>query len=234
MTSLPETFAQSVERVGINLARVRSAIERAGADPGAVQIVAVTKGQPGQIVRAALANDLSDFGENYADELLGKAEALSAGAEQDTDAHHVRWHFQGRMQTNKINRLVPHVWLWQSIDSASHARALAARSPGSRVLVQVDETGSPGRGGVAPADASELVGQARDLGLEVSGLMCVAGRADGAGRTPAATFAAVADLAGRLGLPVRSMGMSDDFEEAVRAGSTMVRIGSALFGPRTG
>ena len=62
----------------------------------------------------------------------------------------------------------------------------------------------------------------------------VAARPDGGGRTQGATFAAVADLAERLGLPVRSMGMSDDFEEAVRAGSTMVRIGSALFGPRTG
>ena len=215
-----------VVAVAANLATVRASIERTGRDPDTVRIVAVTKGQPASIVRAALAVGLVDVGENYADELVTKAEALTGAALT------VRWHFQGRLQTNKINRLIPHVWLWQTVDSSDRALALAARAPGAKVLVQVDLSGDPGRSGVAPDTVSRVVAQCHDGGLDVLGLMCVAPLPAGGAPDPASAFAQVSQMADELGLEHRSMGMSDDFEAAVRAGSTIIRIGSALFGAR--
>ena len=213
-----------IVRVASNLATIRDTIERTGRDPDTVRIVAVTKGQPATIVCAALAVGLVDIGENYTDELVTKAEALAAAA--------VRWHFQGRLQTNKINRLVPHVWLWQTVDSTDRAQALAVRAPGAKVLVQVDLSGDPGRSGVSPGTVPAVVTQCREGGLDVLGLMCVAPLPVGGAADPASAFAQVSSLADDLGLEHRSMGMSDDFEAAVRAGSTIIRIGSALFGAR--
>ena len=215
-----------VVRVAANLATVRSSIERTGRDPDTVRIVAVTKGQPATIVGAALAVGLVDIGENYADELVTKAELLANA----TPA--VRWHFQGRLQTNKINRLIPYVWLWQTVDSTDRAHALAVRAPGAKVLVQVDLSGDPGRSGVAPGMVSAVVTQCGAVGLDVLGLMCVAPLPGGGAPDPATAFARVSHMADELGLEHRSMGMSDDFEAAVRSGSTIIRIGSALFGAR--
>jgi hypothetical protein len=203
-----------------NLAAVRRRIAAAGRDPASVRIVAVTKGFPVAAANAAIAAGLVDLGENYADELVAKARELGDAA--------VRWHFQGALQTNKINRLAPHVACWQSLDSEHRLRALAARVPGASVLVQVDLSGSAGRGGCRVADVARLVAAGTALGLRVDGLMCVAPL----GTDPAAAFAEVAGLADDLGLRERSMGMSDDFEAAVRCGATMIRLGSVLFGPR--
>ena len=229
-----------IERVVANLATIRSTIEATGRDPDSVRIVAVTKGQPATMVSAALSAGLCDIGENYADELVSKAEAFNNStatlSEGTLSEHALRWHFQGRLQTNKINRLVPHVWLWQTVDSTARGHALAARAPGAKVLVQVDFSSDPGRGGVAPAQVSTVVAECRDVGLEVLGLMCVAPfPGDGASSlapTPDVVFAQLSHVADELGLEHRSMGMSDDFEAAVRAGSTIIRIGSALFGAR--
>jgi pyridoxal phosphate enzyme (YggS family) len=187
----------------------------------------VTKGFGVDAARAALAVGLADLGENYADELVAKAEAIAA---EPVGAAGVRWHFHGTLQTNKINRLAPHVHLWQTVDSPSRAAALASRVPGARVLVQVDFSGRPGRAGCDPAATDALVRQARDTGLDVRGLMCVAPL----GEPPERAFAALRRLADGLDLAERSMGMSGDFEEAVRAGATMIRLGSVLFGARPG
>jgi PLP dependent protein len=119
---------------------------------------------------------------------------------------------------------------WQSIDRASLVSELATRAPGARILVQVGAPGDPGKGGADPADVPDLVARARDAGLDVTGLMAV-----GVAGDPEATadaFATTADLADHLDLPERSMGMSGDLAVAVRAGTTMVRVGTALFGPR--
>lgn len=207
---------------------IRARIAAAGGDPSAVRIVAMTKGFDVDACRATVAAGVRDLGENYADELLRKAAALGP-------AEDVRWHFAGAIQTNKLARLAPYVGLWQTVDSADHAAALARRARGAAVLVQVDLTGAPGRNGCPPEDAVALVGQARDLGLDVRGFMAVGpdpAITPGGHATSRATFAQLRTLAEQAGVTELSMGMSGDLEDAVAEGATMVRIGTALFGPR--
>jgi len=185
-----------------------------------VRVVGVTKGFGPDAVRAAREAGLGDLGENYAAELVAKAPAAD-------DA--VVWHFLGAVQRNKVALLAPLVGLWQSVAREAEGARIARFAPGARVLVQVDTTGLPGRNGCLPSDVGELVRRLLDLGLEVRGLMTVAAPGLPAAR---AAFERVGQLADQLGLPERSMGMSDDLEAAVAAGSTMVRIGRALFGER--
>jgi pyridoxal phosphate enzyme (YggS family) len=204
------------------LEEVRRRIEIAGGDPERITIVAVTKGFGADAVQAALAAGLVDVGENYAQELTAKAAA--PGTEG------ARWHFIGRVQRNKVRALAPIVHLWQSVDRAALADSIAAAAPGAAVLVQVDTTGEPQKGGCEPGAVPALVAHSRAAGLVVRGLMAV-GPA-GAPQAARAGFERVRRLADDLGLPERSMGMSGDLEVAVGAGSTMVRVGTALFGPR--
>ena len=211
------------EGVPARLAEVRHRIESAGGDPDAVRIVAVTKGHGPAVVEAAVAAGLTDLGESYAQELAAKADAVRAT---------IRWHFLGRLQRNKVRVVAPFVDLWQSVDRLSLASEVARRAPGASVLVQVNVSGAEQQGGCPPARAAAVVEGCADLGLDVRGLMAIGPRAEPV-RVRAA-FRQVRDLADRLGLPERSMGMSGDLEAAVAEGSTMVRIGTDLFGPRDG
>jgi hypothetical protein len=203
-----------------NAERVRNRIADAGGDPQSVKLVAVTKGHPAETVRAAVAAELADIGENYAKELASKA------TEIDGD---IRWHFIGQLQRNKVRQIAHLVTLWQSVDRLRLGEEIARRSPGAAVLVQVNLTDDPARGGTKPGLVAGLVEGLRDLGLDVRGLMAVAAMHASA---PGDGFRLVRELADRLDLPERSMGMTADLEVAVREGSTMVRVGSALFGPR--
>jgi PLP dependent protein len=142
----------------------------------------------------------------------------------------LRVHFTGRLQSNKINALAPVVDVFQTIDRPSLADALGTRLPGARVLVQVNVSDEPAKGGCPPGDTATLVERCRERGLVVEGLMTV-------GRTgpPAEAAAGFSLLRGQcddLGLAVCSMGMTGDLEVAVAEGATMVRVGTALFGPR--
>jgi uncharacterized pyridoxal phosphate-containing UPF0001 family protein len=189
-------------------------------------VVAVTKGFGPEAVAAACAVGLVDVGENYAQELVAKAGDVGPLL---GDSAAPRWHFLGALQRNKVKSLAPLVACWQSVARVAEGAEIARRAPGAEVLVEVDTSGLPGRGGCAPADAADLVRELGDLGLVVRGLMTVAPV------DPAAAglaFRTVRDLADGLGLPERSMGMSDDLEAAVAEGSTMVRLGRALFGDR--
>ena len=217
--------------VGAALERVRDELATAGGDPDRITVVAVTKGFGADAPKAALGAGLVDLGENYAQELRDKAAAVAARA----DLPAPRWHFIGRLQSNKIRLVADQVACWQSIDRSSLVSELSKRAPGARMLVQVDAAGEPGKGGADPADVPDLVARARDAGLDVAGLMAVGVAGDDA--ATAAAFATTAALADRLDLPERSLGMSGDLAAAVRAGTTMVRVGTALFGsrpPRTG
>ncbi len=187
-----------------------------------MRVVAVTKGFGPEAVRAARQAGLADLGENYAAELVGKAAAVD---EDDG----VVWHFLGAVQRNKVAQLAPLVGVWQSVAREAEGARIARFAPGARVLVQVETTGLSGRNGCSPAEVIELVPRLADLGLDVRGLMTVAAPDSTASRE---AFGSLARLADRLGLEERSMGMSDDLEAAVAAGSTMVRIGRALFGAR--
>ncbi len=206
---------------------VVGAIARASGDPASVRVVAVTKGFGPDAVEAAVAAGFDDVGENYAQELVDKAAALGAAGEEGTAPV---WHFLGAVQRNKVARLAPLVAWWQAVSRLEEGRAIGRRRPDARLLVQVDIAGLPGRGGVAPDAVPALVASLREEGLHVRGLMAVGppGPAEGA----RAGFTLVSTLADRLELPVRSMGMTDDLEVALAEGSTMVRLGRALFGPR--
>ncbi len=187
-----------------------------------MRVIGVTKGFGAEAVRAARDAGLTDLGENYAAELVAKAA-------RRTDDVGVVWHFLGPVQRNKVAQLAPLVGVWQSVAREAEGARIARFAPGAQVLVQVETTGLPGRNGCSPAEAGELVARLFDLGLEVRGLMTVA--APGEGRAKE-SFETLGRLADHLGLEERSMGMSDDLEAAVASGSTMVRIGRALFGDR--
>jgi uncharacterized pyridoxal phosphate-containing UPF0001 family protein len=140
-------------------------------------------------------------------------------------------HFIGRIQSNKVRTVSGVVDVWQSVDRLSVAEEIARRAPGATVFVQLNLTGESTKGGCAPGEAGGLVAAMRSMGLVVGGAMTL-GPTDPAREPRRAAFRALARIADDLGLPERSMGMSDDFEDAVAEGSTMVRVGSALFGPR--
>ncbi len=214
---------------------VRERIARAASDPSAVSIVAVTKGFGPDAVTGALAAGLNDIGENYASELLAKASTVQAstvggGSDEAEGERDPVWHFLGAVQRNKIPRLAPVVSWWQGVSRLEEATAIATRSPEGRVLVQVDVAGIPGRGGCPPSEVRSLVEGMRELGREPVGLMAVGPPGPPEATRPA--FAMVSRLADSLDLPVRSLGMSEDFEVALQEGSTMVRLGRALFGSR--
>ncbi|MGH9092841.1 MAG: YggS family pyridoxal phosphate-dependent enzyme, partial [Acidimicrobiales bacterium] len=201
--------------VAARLAAVRRRIEAAGGSPHTVRVLAVTKGFGPEAVAAAVAAGLHDVGENYAQELVAKAAALAPPV-----AAAVRWHYLGAVQRNKVRSLAPLVACWQSVARAVEGREIARHRPGAAVLVEVDASGVPGRTGCGAHEAPALVRDLVALGLDVRGLMTVAPRGPGA----RAAFRVVRDLADRLDLAERSMGMTDDLEDAVAEGSTMVRV----------
>ena len=190
----------------------------------------MTKGFGVDAVLAALGAGLDDVGENYAAELLAKAEALESDPAAAGAGAGAVWHFLGAVQRNTVADLAQRVGLWQSVSREAEGARVARFRPGAAVLVQVDATGLPRRNGCPPSEVAGLVGRLRDdHGVEVRGLMTVAAP----GREAAdAAFGVVARLADDLSLHERSMGMSDDLESAVAAGTTMVRLGRALFGDR--
>ncbi len=208
------------------LSDARRRIESAGGDPGAVRVVAVTKGFGPEAVASACPAGLVDVGANYAQELVAKAAAVGPLLGEIAGP---RWHFLGALQRNKVKSLAPLVACWQSVARLAEGAEIARRAPGAEVLVEVDVSGLPGRGGCAAAEAPALVRDLGELDLVVRGLMTVAPVDPAAARL---AFRTVRQLADRLGLPERSMGMTDDLEAAVAEGSTMVRLGRALFGDR--
>jgi pyridoxal phosphate enzyme (YggS family) len=205
------------------LARVSARIAATGRNPDEVAIVAVTKGFGVEACREAMAAGLRLLGENRVQEALPKMEAV-AGAQ---------WHLIGHLQTNKVKQAVGRFALIQSVDSLHLAEAIARHDPRQAVLVEVNIAREPQKSGVDPAPALELISKVSIL-LDLQGLMGM-GPTEG---DPAPAFNELRRLhtlakqrIGR-GLPILSMGMSGDFEAALAAGSTMLRLGQALFGPR--
>lgn len=203
------------------LAEIRERITNAGGDLNAITLVAVTKDFGPEVVDAALAHGLADLGENRAEQLVTKAEAAIRG---------VRWHYLGRVQRNQVRKIAAHVALWQAVDRMAAGEEIAKRAPGAAVLVQVNVSGEPQKHGARADDVSKLVDGLRGLGLDVRGLMAVGPTGPPEDARPG--FTSLSALADRLALPVRSMGMTDDLEVAVQEGTTMLRIGRGLFGPR--
>ena len=209
--------------VAENLAAVRERIARSRRNPDEVAIVAVTKGFAADRCREAVAAGLTTLGENRVQEALRKIEEVE-GAE---------WHLIGHLQTNKVKQAARRFALIQSVDSVRLAEHIASEDPMQRALLEVNVAREPQKSGVAPEVAVDV---ARIIGglLQLGGLMAI-GPTQG---DPTPAFRELKSLRDeteqRLGvqLPVLSMGMSGDFEAALAAGSTMLRLGQVLFGPR--
>lgn len=223
-----------VDRLAAVRERIEAARRRAGRSD-AVTLIAVTKTQPPATMRAALAAGLTDLGENRVAELEQKIEQLGRAA--------ARWHFVGHLQRNKVRRALPLFDLLHSLDSLRLAEQLAAeaerRGGTVEALVQVNTSGEASKSGLAAAEALETIARMAELPrLRLVGLMTMAPfTADEA--VLRRTFRAARRLweeAGRqvAGFEARhlSMGMSNDFEIAVEEGSTMLRLGTVLFGER--
>ncbi|WP_372841131.1 YggS family pyridoxal phosphate-dependent enzyme [Phaeovulum sp.] len=207
-------------------ARLQAAEARAGRVPGSVTLIAVSKLQPPERVEAVLAQGQRVFGENYVQEAAGKWPAWRAAFSG------VALHLIGPLQSNKAKAAVELFDAIHSLDRISLAQRLArladARGACPELFVQVNTGAEPQKAGVLPADLDRFVADCRALGLPLAGLMCIPPEAEDS----APHFAQLAKMAARNGLAGLSMGMSSDFEAAVAAGATHVRVGSAIFGPR--
>jgi len=213
--------------VAENLARVQerisAACSRAGRDRDTVQLVAVSKGQPIEAVLIAFAAGQTTFGENYAQELHEKADALPEA----------EWHFIGALQTNKAKIVVGHASLIHTCDRVSLARELSKRAEAKnllqRVLLEVNVGREPQKGGALPEQVDALYAAVREMErLRCEGLMCI----PPPDQDPRPHFRALRQMRDRLGLRELSMGMTADFELAIEEGATIVRIGTAIFGER--
>lgn len=213
--------------------RVAGAARAAGRDPAGVRIIGVTKRQPPEAIRAGLAAGLADFGENFVQEALEKMDALGPSP--------ARWHFIGALQSNKTAPVAERFDWVHSVDRLKLAERLSRQRPAGlpplNVCVQVRIGDEDSKAGVLPAEAETLARQVAALpGLRLRGLMAVPPPESDAGRQRAwcAELAALyrSLQAAGLELDTLSMGMSDDLEAAVAEGATLVRIGTAIFGPR--
>ena len=191
-----------------------------------VDVVAVSKTFPVEAVMAVREVGGTRFGENYAKEAIDKVEDLRRRGIDGCE-----WHFIGALQSNKVRSLAAVVDVWQTVDRASIVDEIARRHPGARVLLQVNSTGESTKNGCAPADLESLAVSATDRGLLVEGLMTM-GPTEPDREITRRAFAETARLARALGLSTLSMGMSGDWEIAVSEGSTLIRVGSAIFGDR--
>lgn len=206
--------------------RLLSACQAAGRPPESVTLIAVSKVQPLDRVRAVLTEGHRVFGENYVQEAMGKWPALRAefGA--------VQVHMIGPLQTNKAKPAVELFDAIHTLDRPSLATKLAnlaqARGKSPDLFIQINTGQEPQKAGVLPGDADGFIAEARRLDLPIKGLMCIPPEDE----PSPPHFRALAEIAARNGLSGLSMGMSSDFEAAVQAGATHIRVGSAIFGAR--
>jgi len=227
------------ERLAAVRARIGAAARRAGRDPAAVTLVGVSKRMPPERVAEAARAGLACVGENYVQEAREKKAALDPLPE----ARALRWHLIGNLQRNKARDAVATFDVVETVDRPGLAQELERRAAQAgrahEVLLQVNVTGEPQKAGAAPQDVAALLCACAELPhLRVTGLMTVPEAAADPERTRPcfaqlrALRDALRDAPGGAGLRELSMGMSADFEVAIEEGATLVRVGTALFGPR--
>ncbi|MEO3476247.1 YggS family pyridoxal phosphate-dependent enzyme [Phaeobacter sp. CAU 1743] len=208
------------------LARVAAAETRAGRDNGSVTLIAVSKMQPDERVRAMLEQGHRVFGENRVQEAAGKWPGFRA------EFDGVELHLIGPLQTNKARQAMALADVIHTLDRPRLATALArlAQETGAcpDLFVQVNTGAEEQKAGVLPENADQFVADCRALDLPIKGLMCIPPVEE----EPSLHFALLAKIAARNGLQGLSMGMSSDFEQAIAFGATHVRVGSAIFGAR--
>lgn len=207
-------------------ARIATAEAQAGRAPGSVRLIAVSKVQPDDRVRAVLEAGHRVFGENRVQEAAGKWPGFR------DEFGPVELHLLGPLQSNKARQAMELFDVIHSLDRPKLARTLArladelGRCPD--LFVQVNTGAEPQKAGILPDNADAMIAECGSLGLPVQGLMCI----PPVDEDPAAHFKLLADIATRNGLAGLSMGMSDDFETAIAHGATHIRVGSAIFGAR--
>ena len=229
--SLTTFSSPNLEELAERVSAIRARILNAGGKN--VKLIAVTKTFDATAMTSAFTTGCDAVGENYAQELIAKFE-------QVPENQRLPVHFIGRLQSNKIKSLTNCVDVWQSVDRLSLIDEIAKRclplipstqaSP-PQIMLQVNSTNEPDKGGCEPGDVEALCTKALSLGLHVAGLMTVGPTVSDATATRNA-FRLVSEIAKDLGLKELSMGMTGDLEIAVEEGSTAVRIGSGLFGAR--
>lgn len=222
-----------IQRLGAVRASIDDAARRAQRDPAAIRLVAVSKTRTEGEIAAAAQTGQRNFGENYLQEALPKIEALRE--------HNLVWHFIGPIQSNKTRDIATHFDWVHSVSRLKIARRLSNQRPDGapplNICLQVNIDGEDSKAGVAAAETLELAREIASLPrLTLRGLMAIPAPADNAARQ-AAPFAALRRLAEDcrhhgLTMDTLSMGMSGDLDAAVIEGSTMVRVGTAIFGPR--
>jgi len=232
MLIVPQNWAENLDFVRSHIA---SAAAAAGRDPTQITLVAVSKAQPLAAMRAVHALGVVDFGESYPQEALAKIEAL--GGET------LIWHFIGQIQSNKTRVIAEHFAWVHSVDRVQIARRLNAQrpfhAPPLNVCLQVKLIDEPAKGGVSPLELSSLAEEVAGLErIRLRGLMCLPPVSDDV-TEQRRWFARLRELLLELNgkghaLDVLSMGMSGDYEAAVREGATHLRIGTAIFGARPG
>jgi len=224
---MPETTAAEI---AANLAGVRAKIAAAakevGRDPASVALVAVSKTHPAALVEAALAAGQTVFGENRVQEAQGKFPDLKRAHPQ------LRLHLIGPLQTNKVKDALQLFDVIETVDRPKLAQAIAKeaakRGTAPACYVQVNTGAEPQKAGIAPQEADGFVADCRGLGLDIQGLMCI----PPVDEEPALHFALLREIGRRNDLAGLSMGMSGDYETAVRFGATLVRVGTGIFGAR--
>ncbi|WP_394836063.1 YggS family pyridoxal phosphate-dependent enzyme [Pendulispora rubella] len=221
------------ERLAHIQERVEQAARAVGRDPKSVRLIAVSKKMPPEAIREAYAAGQRLFGENYAQELGTKADALD-------DLSDIEWHFIGHLQSNKARVVAPRARVVHTVDSASLAKELARRAEAAGrtldVLIEVNVSGEPQKHGIVASELAEVLAGVRAFPtLSVRGLMTMPPEGDlDVARQVFETLASLRNLHGGPSvLPELSMGMSGDFETAIAAGATIVRVGTAIFGARS-
>jgi pyridoxal phosphate enzyme (YggS family) len=224
MAAAPDTQGFSSTGYDDVVARIARAAQAVGRGPAEVTLVAVSKQQPWEAIEPVLAAGQRVFGENRVQEAMSRWESRTDG---------LTLHLIGPLQTNKAKEAVGFFEVIESLDREKLARVLAdevqkqGRSP--RLYVQVNTGEEPQKAGIAPAEADAFIAAIRTTyGLPLEGLMCI----PPAEEPPGPHFALLRKIAERNGLAKLSMGMSGDFETAIRFGATSVRVGSAVFGAR--
>lgn len=222
----------SAEALKANLSevelRIVNACARAGRSRDSVQLVAVTKRHPPELVKMAWELGLRHFGENYAQELRDKHEALSAQAG-------IRWHAIGPVQPKNAKYVAKAAHVFHALERLEVAQELSRRRTGGPLpcFIEVNVAGEASKAGLEPSALGAFIEQVKALpNLEVAGLMCMPPLDDEAEASRPA-FKQLAQLAKTLGLSNLSMGTTGDFEVAIEEGATHVRVGTALFGARS-
>jgi pyridoxal phosphate enzyme (YggS family) len=216
--------------------RIRETCVRCGRDPSEVLLVGVSKTFSAEQIREAMTTGLADFGESYVQELREKREQLQG--------ENIRWHFVGHLQSNKVKYLADYIYLIHSVDNLRVAEEINRRAEkvgrNIDVLIEVHTTSEPTKYGVSPEETIDVVKQVSTLPwVSVQGLMTMGPFSDDPNNSRS-SFRQLAELrraVEREGIPHvsmkhLSMGMTHDFEVAIEEGATIVRIGTAIFGPR--